>query len=98
VALDRVVCCYPDAEALLHGAASRARRLLAFSYPRDRWYVRAFIALENFWRRLRGNPFRAFVHRPQRMGAVVEAAGLVRTARRGTLAWVVDVYHRQEAI
>src|SRR5262249_22228235 len=31
VTLDRVVCCYPDADALLRTAAARARRLLAFS-------------------------------------------------------------------
>jgi len=33
VTLDRVVCCYPGAEALLRQAAGRARQLLAFSYP-----------------------------------------------------------------
>jgi magnesium-protoporphyrin O-methyltransferase len=45
VTLDRVVCCYPDAEALLQGAAARTRQLLAFTYPRDRWYVRTMIAI-----------------------------------------------------
>jgi len=57
VTLDRVVCCYPGVEDLLCAAVQRARRLIAFSYPRNRWYVRAAIALENWWRRLRGNPF-----------------------------------------
>ncbi len=89
VTLDRVVCCDPDAEALLRGAASRTRRLLAFSYPRDRWYMWILTALENFWRRLRGSPLRTFVHPPERMGAVLEAAGLVRVARQGTLVWVL---------
>jgi hypothetical protein len=41
VTLDRVVCCYPDAEDLLRTAAQRARRLVALTYPRNRWYVRA---------------------------------------------------------
>ena len=98
VTLDRVVCCYPDAEALLRGAASRTRRLLAFSYPRDRWYMWILTALENFWRRLRGSPFRTFVHPQERMGAVLEAAGLVRVARQGTLVWVLDVYRRRETV
>ena len=40
ITLDRVVRCYPDAETLLHGAATRTRQLLALSYPRDRWYMR----------------------------------------------------------
>jgi magnesium-protoporphyrin O-methyltransferase len=97
VTLDRVVCCYPDAEALLRGAASRTRRLLAFSYPRDRWYMWILTALENFWR-LRGSPFRTFVHSPKQMGAALEAAGLVRVARQGTLVWVLDLYRRREAV
>ena len=81
VTLDRVVCCYPGVEDLLCAAVQRTRRLIAFSYPRNRWYVRAAIALENWWRRLRGNPFRAFLHPPQRMCAVLEGAGLVHAAR-----------------
>ena len=95
--LDRVVCCYPDAEALLRGAAERARRLLAFTYPLDRWYVRILFALENFWLRATGKRFRAFVHSPQRMGEVLEAAGLVRASRRETLTWVLDLYRRGDA-
>src|SRR5437868_717358 len=95
VTLNRVVCCYPDAEALLRGAAARTRRLVAFSYPRDRWYMWIMTVLENFWRRLRGSSFRIFVHPPERMEAVLEAAGLVRVARRGTLVWVLDLYRRR---
>ena len=98
VTLDRVVCCYPDAEALLRGAASRTRRLLAFSYPRDRWYMWTLTVLQNFWRRLRGSPFRTFVHPPEQMAGVLEAAGLVRVARQGTLIWVLDLYRRRESV
>jgi len=94
VTLDRVVCCYPDAEALLRQAAGRARQLLAFTYPRDRWYVRIVFALENIWLRLTGKSFRTFVHPPERMGTVLEAAGLVRATRRETLVWTLDFYRR----
>jgi magnesium-protoporphyrin O-methyltransferase len=82
VTLDRVVCCYPDVDALLWAASARARRLVAFTYPRDRWYTRMEIAVENFWYRLRGSPFRAFVHSPQHMASLLEAAGFVRAAPR----------------
>ncbi len=98
VTLNRVVCCYPDPETLLRSAAARARRLIAFTYPRDRWHIRTWIALQNFFRRQRGNEFRAFVHAPQRMGAVLEAAGFVRAVRLGTAVWVLDLYHREGAI
>jgi 2-polyprenyl-3-methyl-5-hydroxy-6-metoxy-1,4-benzoquinol methylase len=97
VTLDRVVCCYPDAEALLGAAATRTRQVLALTYPRDRWYVRTIIALENLWLRLTGKKFRAFVHAPERMAAVLEASGLVRATQRGTLVWMLDLYHRGDA-
>jgi 2-polyprenyl-3-methyl-5-hydroxy-6-metoxy-1,4-benzoquinol methylase len=94
ITLDRVVCCYPDAEGLLRGAAARTRQLLAFSYPRDRWYMRMITAFQNFLRRIRGNVFRTFVHPTQQMSGVLERAGLVRAATHGTLVWVVDLYCR----
>ena len=97
VTLNRVVCCYPDAEALVGAAASRTRQVLAFTYPRDRWYVRTMIALVNFWLRLTGKKFRAFVHSPERMAAVLEASGLMRATQRGTLVWMLDLYHRGDA-
>jgi 2-polyprenyl-3-methyl-5-hydroxy-6-metoxy-1,4-benzoquinol methylase len=98
VTLDRVVCCYPDAEALLGAAAARTRQLLAFTYPRDSWYVRTMFALGNLWLRLTGKKFRAFVHAPERMAAILEAAGLVRATQRKTLVWRLDLYHRDGGI
>jgi 2-polyprenyl-3-methyl-5-hydroxy-6-metoxy-1,4-benzoquinol methylase len=95
VTLDRVVCCYPDVEALLRGAAARARHMVAYTYPRDRWYIRAAVVLENYWYRLNKNPFRAFVHSPERMASVLETAGFVRAARHATLQWALDLYHRR---
>ena len=97
VTLDRVVCCYPDAETLLRAAALRARRFVAFTYPRDRWYVRAFIKCVNFGQRLRRSQFRAFIHSQERMQVVLESAGLVRAARQQTVAWRFDLYRRETA-
>jgi SAM-dependent methyltransferase len=94
VTLDRVVCCYPDVDALLRLAAARSRRLLAFTYPRDKWFVRAVFVLENSWHRLLGRSFRVFVHSPQRMASVLEAAGFVRAAHRETLPWALDLFRR----
>ena len=46
VTLDRVVCCYPDVDALLQAASMRARQIVAFTYHPDRWYLHAAVALE----------------------------------------------------
>jgi SAM-dependent methyltransferase len=45
VVLDKVVCCYPDAERLLTTALDRSQRVLALTYPRDRAATRAGVAL-----------------------------------------------------
>jgi magnesium-protoporphyrin O-methyltransferase len=94
VTLDRVVCCYPDVVALLRGAAARARRMVAYTYHPDRWYLHAAVALGNSWYRLNQNPFRAFVHPPERMASALESAGFVRAARHQTVQWALDLYHR----
>jgi len=94
VTLDRVVCCYPAHEPLLGAAVRRAERCLALSYPKDRWYVRAVMALENAGRRLKGNPFRTFVHSAGAMERLIRANGFRLVSRRRTVAWCADVYLR----
>jgi hypothetical protein len=94
VTLDRVVCCDPDYARLLGAAAGRARRLLAFTYPRPRALVRLFIAGENLVQRLLRREFRAYVHPPAAMHAVLEQAGMRRSWAGETWIWAVEVYER----
>jgi magnesium-protoporphyrin O-methyltransferase len=96
VTLDRVVCCYPDFDGLLRRAASSARRVLALSFPRDRWYVSLVLGIENLWRRIVGDPFRTFVHPPPAMAALLRDAGWTLETRRTTLAWCVERWGRRE--
>lgn len=94
VSLDRVVCCYPTYRPLLQEAANHARRFLALSYPRDRWFVRAALWAENALRRVRGNPFRAFVHSPAALDTLLRQSGFTRVYQEPTLAWHADIYAR----
>ena len=97
VTMDRVVCCYPSYQPLLEAAVRRSRRLVAFSYPRDRWYVRAAVGLQNMVRALFRNPFRGFVHSAPAMEALLKQHGFVRIERRATLKWSADLYGRADA-
>ena len=92
VTLDRAVCCDRRFEAVLNAAAGQARRCLALSYPRDRWYVRLGQAGENALRALRGSEFRVFLHPPERMQQLIESHGFALAARRTTAVWCADVY------
>jgi magnesium-protoporphyrin O-methyltransferase len=98
VTLDRVVCCYPDAEALLSAAATRARRLVGLVYPRDRWWVRTFISIKNLVDRLRSDPFRAFIHPSSLVDGTLRRAGFVPVADARTPIWQVWVYRRAAGV
>ena len=94
VTLDRAVCRYPNVEALLRAAAARARQRIAFTYPPDTCYARAGVVMENSWYWLKRDTFRAFLHSPERMASILEAAGFVRTARHAALHRALDLYRR----
>jgi magnesium-protoporphyrin O-methyltransferase len=94
VFLNRVVCCYPDMEALVDAATSKTGRWLAVSYPRNRWLARTFVRLLNGWLRFRRNSFRVFVHDPDAIRRRVEARGLVNVAGGMTPGWHWMVWER----
>jgi magnesium-protoporphyrin O-methyltransferase len=87
VALDRVVCCYGDVDALVGLAAARTRRRLAITIPPDAWPVRAVIAVGNSWYRLTRNAYRAYAHSHERVIAAAEAAGLVPAGPITSVGW-----------
>jgi magnesium-protoporphyrin O-methyltransferase len=94
VTLDKVVCCYVDMESLLAVTASRARRLIGLSYPRDDWWVRAMVTVGNRLLQLKGSAFRSYVHRNEAIERALRRAGLTpRLQRRGTF-WIVAVFER----
>lgn len=95
VTLHRVVCCDPDYAGLLGAAADHARNILAFTYPRDRWYLRAAVALSNLWLRLRRVDFRGYVHSPAAMASVLDRHGMRCRSRDGTWLWALELYERE---
>lgn len=94
VTLDRVVCCYPDAERLVRGAAARAKRRLGLVLPRDRRLVRLALRLMNVRFRLRRQAYRTYAHPNRLVDALVAEAGLRPSAERTTFFWRVVVYDR----
>ncbi len=94
VALDRVVCCYPDMAALVGLSAARASRRYGLVYPRDAWWMRWAGAALNAVMRLIRQRTRVFIHRTADVEALVEAAGLTRRFFRQGLYWQVAVFER----
>lgn len=97
VTLDRVICCYPDVDALVRLSARRARSLYGLVLPRDRWFLRFGTRLLNAWFRLRGFGYRSFAHPNARVDALVAEAGLQPRREAQTLVWRVVLYERMGA-
>jgi hypothetical protein len=94
VALDRVICCYPDMPALVRLSVARAQRRYGLVYPRDTWWIRTGASLLNGLARLARQRVRAYVHRTIDVDAIVLAAGFTPRFRRRGLFWQVAVYER----
>lgn len=95
VTLDRVVCCYPDAEALVSLSADRARSLYGLVLPRDSRLIRLALRLGNlrFW--IQRSPYRAYGHSNQLIDRLVGDRGLRPIRERHTFFWRVVLYGRR---
>lgn len=60
--LDRVICCYHDMPGLVELSAARPNKLYGLVYPRDTWWVKLGLAMENFFYWLRREHFRVLIH------------------------------------
>lgn len=89
VLMHRVVCCYPDVEALLGEAARHTRAALVFTHPTYALPVRGAVRVANVAQRLLGREFRLFDHDPDLMTEVLRGEGLSVTHRRRGLVWQV---------
>jgi magnesium-protoporphyrin O-methyltransferase len=94
VVMHRVICCYPDWRAMLTSASSRAQGVVGVTIPAYQWWTRAVILLVNFTLKLRGMRFRAFVHPPQPMIAMMKSAGFSVVYDRSRPVWRTIVFQR----
>ena len=94
VALDKVVCCYPDMAALVRLSTAHARRRYGLVYPRDTWWIRIGGRVMNGVFRLTRQRLRFYIHPTVAVDAIVKAAGFRLATIRPGLFWQVAVYER----
>jgi hypothetical protein len=95
VVLHKVVCCYPNVDALVGAAADHTRQRLVLTYPPDIALARALVAVGNFVLRVRGNDFRAYVWPIPKIVAAAEARGLRLVSEdRASFAWRWAAFER----
>jgi SAM-dependent methyltransferase len=92
VALDRVICCYPDLPALLGGAVISRPGVIGLVHPSDSWWMRASMSLFNAVSRLlrRGHFF--YAHRRSEIDRVLGGEGYALRYHGGSRVWRVSVY------
>ena len=94
VTLDRVICCYPDVEALVRASATKAEVAYGLVYPRDRWFVRLVLRLGNAFFRMRRSAFRTFIHPEAKVDGLLRSLGFDLSFRADTPMWRVATYRR----
>jgi magnesium-protoporphyrin O-methyltransferase len=102
VVLNRVVCCYPSADALLTNTLGAAERVFAFTAPVDRGVIgvcnRILGWLGNRWYALRSKKFRGFrvfLHDLAAIDERIVREGFIpRAQQRRRLVWDLRVYER----
>jgi magnesium-protoporphyrin O-methyltransferase len=96
VTLDSVICCYPYLPALLAAALRPGPRLVGLTYPRDVWWMRAYMRLYNLLHGLRRTGSRYFVYRHAEVNRLMDEAGFANVHEGGTREWRVVLYRRAQ--
>jgi 2-polyprenyl-3-methyl-5-hydroxy-6-metoxy-1,4-benzoquinol methylase len=92
VLLDKVICCYPDANVLLIQAASRARRAVALTYPRTCLKSCLLHRGLNAVLTWIGSDFRTYLHDPKAVESCLKAQGLAKYFEACTFLWLTQVF------
>ena len=87
VIMHRVICCYPDPDALMAAACAHASERVAITIPREAWWVKLGFQTMNAWFRLRRIAFRGYVHPPDRMIEVADSRGFHATHHERGRLW-----------
>ncbi len=94
VTLDRVICCFDEMEKLVDLSSKKARHLYGLVYPRETWWVKLGIAVDNFLLRIQCISMRVFVHSPKEVEAIINKNGLKRIFYEEKGVWQVVLFSR----
>src|SRR6266571_916891 len=98
VVMDKVLCCYPDADSLLKTASASSRELLSFVVPRNEGLMkpmmRVGIGMINLVERLRKTGFRLYLHPLRSLDRLLVDNGFQRSSKAKSRFWLVFLYTR----
>ena len=92
--LDKVVCCYPNPEALVGKSLAKTRRIYALTYPRNHVMNRLLSEVQAAFMRVIRCGFRPYVHDPESIESWIVAHGFKKRTQHQSLVWITQVYAR----
>ena len=95
VTLDKVVCCYPDMEALVSKSAQLTKSYYGLVLPQENWLASIAMTVINLVTRLRRVPFKMYVHSHEQIDSILNNLGFSEISTRRDLFWQVKLYQRQ---
>ena len=95
VTLDKVICCYPNAEKLLKTSLAKATTYYGLVYPQASFLAKIIVLFLNLSLKIKGNPFRTFIHSPKLVHQTITNAGFKKIASKKTLlSWQIHLYKK----
>jgi magnesium-protoporphyrin O-methyltransferase len=98
VIMDKVLCCYPDSDALLKTASESSRELLGFVVPRDEGLMKPAMkigtALINLVEKLRKTGFRLYLHPLRSIDELLAETGFHQANKAKSRFWLIFLYTR----
>ena len=95
--LDKVICCYPDADALVHKSLDKTGHIYAVTYPRKHLLTQIGekIGIVVMW--LIRSCFHPYVHDPEQIETWIKEQGFEKRYENKTLIWLTQVYVKAPA-
>ena len=102
VVMDKVLCCYPDYDALLKNASSSSKRILGFIVPRDESWMKPFMrsgaAVINLVERLRKTGFKFYLHPLSSIHQQLVEKGFQQVEKARSRVWLIFLYKKNEPV
>ena len=96
VMLDKVICCYDDYEGLVSASVSKARRWYIYSIPRNVWWVRIRLCVDEMIDRIKGRYLPIYFHPIAGIERIIASAGLHKKEVKLQGWWRIALFEKEQ--
>ncbi len=93
VTMDKVICCYQDYRPLVKLSLQKARKVYAYTIPRDIWWVKAVNKVESLIKSFT-NYLRTHIHPTAEIEEMVVSQGFTKIYQKTHREWLTVIYSK----